>query len=62
MQVAIVGIVILVLSIIGAVLWVRHGDPERARQTNVLLFGLYFWILAFIQLIVVALAYALLRN
>ena len=62
MQVALVGVFILALSTLGAILWVKQGDPERARQTNILLFGLYFWILAFAQLIIAALGYYFLRG
>lgn len=62
MSVALVGIVILVLSAAGAILWIRRGAPDQQRQTKVLLFALYFWVLAFIQLIVAAIGYSLLSH
>ena len=53
---------IAIVSIAGA--WFfsgRNRSPDRA-QTRILLFGLYFWLLAFIQLIVYALAYSILSR
>ena len=62
MTAAMIGIAILVISTVGAALWVNRPDPARPRQTKVLLFALYFWILAFIQLIVVAIGYSVLTR
>jgi len=62
MTVAIIGIAILVISTIGAILWVRLPDSDNQTQTNILLFALYFWVLAFIQLILVAVGYSVLTN
>jgi hypothetical protein len=62
MDVAVVGIAILVISAVGAWLWSRQGAADGQGQAKILLFGLYFWILFFIQLIVVAIAYSLLAD
>jgi hypothetical protein len=57
MIIAITGIAILVISVAGGLLLVGRDAPGRQRQTKILLFALYFWMLSFIQLIVVAIAY-----
>ncbi|MDH3979362.1 MAG: hypothetical protein OEU91_02505 [Gammaproteobacteria bacterium] len=62
MVVATIGITILVMSVIGAALWVRREASGQQRQAKVLLFVLYFWVLAFIQLIVVAIGYSVLAR
>ena len=62
MIIAIVGIGILVISIIGGMLLASRGTTGRQRQTKILRFALYFWVFAFVQLIVVAIAYALLTR
>jgi len=46
-----------VISVAGGLLLVGRDAPGRQRQTKILLFALYFWMLSFIQLIVVAIAY-----
>ena len=62
MIVAIIGITIVVISIIGGMLLANHYASDRQRQTKILLLFLYFWILIFIQLIVVAVVYSLLEG
>ena len=57
MIVAVLGVAILVIATIGAVLWARRTASGQPRQTKILLFALYFWLLAFVQLIIVALGY-----
>lgn len=57
MIVAISGIIILAISIIGGMLLVSRTVPDQQRQTKILLFALYFWALAFVQLIIVAIGY-----
>ena len=59
---AIIGIGILVISIIGGMLLAGRNTSDRHRQTKILLFFLYFWILAFMQLIVIAIGYSLLNR
>jgi hypothetical protein len=41
----------------GGMLLACRGAAPRQRQMKILLFVLYFWLLAFIQLIVAAIAY-----
>ena len=62
MTVAIIGIAILLISTVGAMLWVNRPDSDTQRQMKLLLFALYFWILAFIQLILVAVGYSVLTR
>lgn len=62
MSVAVVSIAILVISVIGAILWARQSAPDQQRQTKILLFVLYFWVLAFIQLILVAIGYSVMTS
>jgi uncharacterized membrane protein YcfT len=52
----------LVISIIGGMLLAGRNASDRQRQTKILLFSLYFWVLAFMQLIVVAIGYSLLNR
>ena len=62
MTVAMFGIAILVISTVGAILWVKRPDSDKQKQTKILLFALYFWLLAFIQLILVAVGYSVLTR
>lgn len=57
MTIAATGIIILVLSVAGSILLVRRNAQVQQRQTKILLFLLYFWMLAFAQLIVSAIGY-----
>ena len=58
MTVAIIGIAILVISTVGAILWVKRSESSMQRQSKILLFALYFWVLAFAQLIIFAIGYS----
>lgn len=60
MTIAMIGIAILLISTVGAIFWVKRSEPGKQRQTKILLFGLYFWVLVFIQLIIVSLGYSVL--
>ena len=62
MTVTIIGIAILLISTVGAMLWVNRPDSANQGQTKILLFALYFWILAFIQLILIAVGYSVLTR
>lgn len=62
MNVAVVAIAILVISTVGATLWAKRSGAGTQRQTKILLFGLYFWILVFLQLILAALGYSILAG
>ena len=62
MIVAIIGVTILLVSITGGMLLANRHASGQQRQMKILLFALYFWGLAFIQLIVVAIGYSLLTR
>lgn len=61
-SVAIIGVMVVVMACVGALLLVRqrHGDAQQI-QIKAVLFGLYFWGLIFLQLIICALAYTYLK-
>jgi hypothetical protein len=62
MTVALIGIAILVISSVGAILWIKRSESSLQSQTKILLFALYFWVLVFFQLILAALGYAVLTG
>ena len=62
MIVVIIGVAILVISVIGGVLLAGRNASEQQRQTRILLFVLYFWLLTFAQLILVAIGYSVLAK
>ncbi len=62
MTVTLVGITILIISILGAILLVKRSDPDTQRQSRILLFGLYFWVIAFLQLILASILYSVLTG
>ena len=55
---AIIGVTILVISIIGGLLLASRNASDQQRQTKILLFVLFFWVLVFAQLIIVAIGYS----
>jgi hypothetical protein len=62
MSVAITGVTILLVSVIGGLLLARRNATDRQRQTRILLFVLFFWALVFAQLLVVAIGYSVLTG
>jgi hypothetical protein len=62
MNIALTGVAVFALSVLGGWLLVRHLSPRQDRQVKAVLFGLYFWGLAFLQLLIVAAAYYLLKR
>ena len=62
MIIAIIGVTILTISIIGGLLLARRHASDQQRQTKILLFALFFWVLAFVQLIVVAIGYSVMAR
>jgi len=58
-QLTLIGILILILAAGGGWLLVRRHPKEHATQVKAVLFGLYFWGLVFLQLIIAALLYSL---
>lgn len=59
MNIAIMGVVMVLVASIGGVLFVRRHTEQSQTQVKMVLFGLYFWGIIFAQIIVLALAYAL---
>lgn len=62
MMIAVVGILITLVAIIVAVLKVRRTAAAQQRQEKILLFSLYFWVVAFGELIVTSIVYAWLKH
>ena len=62
MNVAIGGLVILAVSLLGGVLFSKRNSAKEQGQNKIVLFVLYFWVLAFFQLIIFALAYSLMSK
>jgi hypothetical protein len=62
MMIAVVGILITLIAIIVAVLKVRRTAAAQQRQEKILLFSLYFWVVAFGELIVTSIVYAWLKH
>ena len=62
MIVAIIGVAILVASVVGGMLLASRNASDQQRQTKILLFALYFWLLAFVQLIVAAIVYSVMTR
>ena len=62
MIVIIISVTILVVSVIGGMLLASRNASDQQRQTKILLFALYFWVLAFVQLIIVAIGYSVMAR
>jgi hypothetical protein len=62
MSVAITGVIILAISIAGGLLLASRNARDGQRQTKILLFILFFWVLVFAQLLAVAIGYSLLTG
>lgn len=60
MTIAAIGITILIISIAGAAWRVGKSASDQPRQVKVLHFMLNFWVFAFLQLALAAIAYAVL--
>jgi len=61
MNYALIGSLILFIATLGGWLVVRYKDSKKSKQVKWALFVLYFWLLNFIQLIILAIAYQLMR-
>jgi hypothetical protein len=59
---AITGVVILSLSTLFSVIFVKRHTTEQSKEVKAVLFGLYFWGLVFLQLIICAVAYTLIQK
>jgi uncharacterized membrane protein len=59
MNIAIIGVVMVIVAALGGILFVRRHIEQSQTQVKMVLFGLYFWGIIFAEIIVLALAYAL---
>lgn len=57
MNFALTGAVIAVLATLGGVVIVRRNAPEQPIPVKTVLFGLYFWGLVFLQLVIFGLLF-----
>jgi len=62
MTITFVSVAIFVISLVGGLWLANRNAAQQQRQTKILLFALYFWILAFVQLIITAILYALMHR
>jgi cytochrome c biogenesis protein ResB len=56
-NIALIGVVIAMVAIIGGIVIVRRNPSQQPFQVKVVLFGIYFWGLVFSQLLVLGLGY-----
>jgi uncharacterized membrane protein len=59
MNFALIGVAIAVVSTIGGVFFVKRKSSQQPIQVKAVLFGLYFWGLVFLQLMIFALVYSI---
>ena len=60
MNIALAGLVIFVISTAGGLLLLKR-HASQPKQVKVVLFGLYFWGLAFLQIMLASFAYYLMK-
>ena len=58
MNFALIGVAIAVISTLGGIFFVKRNSPQQPIQVKAVLFGLYFWGLVFLQLMIFALVYS----
>ncbi|NOT10935.1 MAG: hypothetical protein HOP23_03715 [Methylococcaceae bacterium] len=61
MYYALTGLAILMLSSLGSLLIVNRNTSEQPKTVKAVLFGLYFWGLVFLQLLIGSLIYTLMK-
>jgi len=57
-----IGVVIVMVSALCSIYFVKRHTIEQSKAVKAVLFGLYFWGLVFLQLIISALVYVLMDN
>jgi hypothetical protein len=57
MNIALTGVVMVLMATLGGIAIVRRNSSEQPIQVKIVLFGLYFWGLAFLQLVVFGLLF-----
>ena len=61
MNYALIGSIMLIVATLGGWLLVRYKHTVNTTQVKWALFVLYFWVLNFVQLIILAITYQLMR-
>ncbi|MGR8978481.1 MAG: hypothetical protein ACU84H_00095 [Gammaproteobacteria bacterium] len=61
MNIALIGLAIFLISAAGGLLLVKR-HTQQPKQVKAVLFGLYFWGLAFLQLMIASFAYYLIKK
>jgi len=61
MNYGVIATVILIIATLGSWVLIKYKYSEKATQIKWALFVLYFWLLNFIQLIILALVYQLIK-
>jgi hypothetical protein len=59
---AAIAVVIVIVSALGALFFIKRNSSEQPKQVKAIFFGLYFWGLVFLQLVVFGLGYHLLNK
>jgi len=59
MNIVLTGVAIALLATLGGIGMVRRNSAQQPIQVKAVLFGLYFWGLVFLQLLLVSCAYYL---
>ncbi|MFZ2311132.1 MAG: hypothetical protein WAV82_00785 [Methylobacter sp.] len=62
MNFALIGVAIAVISTLGGIFFVKRNSPQQPIQVKAVLFGLYFWGLVFLQLMIYALVYSTINR
>ncbi|MGZ4969701.1 MAG: hypothetical protein ACXV8O_02855 [Methylobacter sp.] len=55
MNIALTGVAIVLVAILGGLAIIRRKSSQQPMQVKAVLFGLYFWGIVFLQLVVVGL-------
>jgi hypothetical protein len=59
---AAIGVAMVIISTLGGLFFIKRNSSQQPKQVKVILFGLYFWGLAFLQLMVFGLGYHLIKK
>jgi hypothetical protein len=62
MNFALIGAAIAVISTLGGIFFVKRNSPQQPIQVKAVLFGLYFWGLVFLQLMIYGLVYSTINK
>ena len=57
-----IGVGIVIISALGGVFFIKRNASQEPKQVKAVLFGLYFWGLVFLQLVVFGLGYYLFKK